>query len=62
MSGRPDGIIGIDTGDRHANEFLCSSKLQIGSWSHQAVHLMGTGPPFPAIKQPGREADHSPHI
>jgi hypothetical protein len=37
---------------------LCS--VQTGSVAHSASYAMDTGAPFPEVKRPGREANHSP--
>jgi hypothetical protein len=46
-----------------AEDFSSSLCVQTGSGAHPACNPMGTGGPFPVGKaQPGRDADHSPHL
>jgi hypothetical protein len=53
-------------GDRSpvgAKDFSFSLCVQTGSGAHPASCTMGNGGPFPGGKaQPGRDADHSPHL
>jgi hypothetical protein len=43
--------------------FFSSPCVQTGSGAHPASYPMGTWGPFPGDKaQPGRDADHSPHL
>jgi hypothetical protein len=41
-------------------EFSLLHLLQTGFGVHPTSYTMGTGGSFPAVKRPGREADHSP--
>lgn len=41
-------------------EFSLLKVIQAGSGVHPASYLVGTGGSFSGVKQPGREADHSP--
>jgi hypothetical protein len=44
-------------------DFYSSLCVQTGSGAHPALYSMGTEGPFPGGKrQPGRDADHSPHL
>jgi hypothetical protein len=43
-----------------AGNFSLSHRVQNGSGAHPASYPMGTRGSFPRVKQPGREADHSP--
>jgi hypothetical protein len=46
-----------------AEDFSSSPCVQTGSEAHPASYPLGTGGPFPGGKaQPGRDADHSPHL
>jgi hypothetical protein len=46
-----------------AEDFSSSLCVQTGSGIHTASCTIGTGSPFPGGKaQPGRDADHSPHL
>jgi hypothetical protein len=38
-----------------------SAPVQTGSKAHQASYTMGTGS-FLAVKRPGRDVDHPPHL
>jgi hypothetical protein len=40
--------------------FSLHHRIQNGSGAHPASYPVGTRDSFPAVKQPGREADHSP--
>jgi hypothetical protein len=41
-------------------KYLLLRVVQTGSGVHPTSYTMGTGSPFPGVKRPGREADHSP--
>jgi hypothetical protein len=43
-----------------AKDFSLLRGVQTGSGSHLASHTMRIGGPFPGVKRPGLEADHSP--
>jgi hypothetical protein len=43
-----------------AGNFSLHHRVQTGSGVHPASYLMGTTGSFPGVKQPGREAEHSP--
>jgi hypothetical protein len=43
-----------------AGNFSLHHRVQNGSGAHPASHPMGTRGSFAGVKQPGREADHSP--
>jgi hypothetical protein len=43
-----------------AGNFSLHHRVQTGSRAYPASYPMGTRGPFPGVKRPGREADHSP--
>jgi hypothetical protein len=46
-----------------AEVFSSTPCVQTGSGAHPASYSVGSGGPFPGCKaQPGRDADHSPHL
>jgi hypothetical protein len=45
---------------RNVKRYLVAQFTAIGSGTHPATYLLGTGDFFPVVKRPGREADHSP--
>jgi hypothetical protein len=53
-------IEGLEFESREGQEFSLLHVVQTGSRTHPASYPMGTGDSFPEVKQPGREADHSP--
>jgi hypothetical protein len=60
-----DSVVGTGTGYMLSDQGvrvreLSLHAIQTGSGVHPASYPMGTGDPFPGVKWPRREADHSP--
>jgi len=43
-----------------AGNFFLRHRIQRGFGAHPDSYRTGTGGPYPGVKRPGREADHSP--
>jgi hypothetical protein len=47
-------------GSRQGKRFSILQNVKTGCGAHPPSHQMDTGVPYPGVKQPGREANHSP--